>query len=168
MVPEISTKKYDWPHKTNLEAMRCHGTQIYGRQVEAKQHKEQQGKAVCISHTKSTLVTQFVLPVFPLWFIVSYVLYWCLRISCQLLTVYVGVLFLFCHGFVSGSLNISLLARWLFPLYSSSLKCVHIDAFTIDVWWNFDKMQIIFKAIMGSSGHAFWGKVLYRTLRGKW
>ena len=28
-----------------------------------------------------------------------------------------------------------------------------IDAFTIDVWW---KMQMIFKAITGSSGHAFW------------
>ena len=32
----------------------------------------------------------------------------------------------------------------------------HIDAFTIEVWWNFDKMQIIFKAITGSSGYAFW------------
>ena len=31
-----------------------------------------------------------------------------------------------------------------------------IDAFTIEVWWNFDKMQIIFKAITGSSGYAFW------------
>ena len=26
------------------------------------------------------------------------------------------------------------------------------------VWWNFDKMRIIFKAITGSSGHAFWGE----------
>ena len=31
-----------------------------------------------------------------------------------------------------------------------------IDAFTIEAWWNFDKMQIIFKAITGSSGYAFW------------
>ena len=42
--------------------------------------------------------------------------------------------------------------------------CEYIDALTIEVWWNFDKMQIIFKAITGSSGHAFWGKELYCTL----
>ena len=38
-----------------------------------------------------------------------------------------------------------------------------IDAFTIEVWWNFDKMQIIFKVITGSSGHALWWErtVLY-------
>ena len=29
-----------------------------------------------------------------------------------------------------------------------------IDAFMIDVWWNFDEMQIIFKAITGSFGYA--------------
>ena len=40
-----------------------------------------------------------------------------------------------------------------------------IDAFTIEVWWNFDKMQIIFKAITGSSCHAFWWErsVLHST-----
>ena len=27
----------------------------------------------------------------------------------------------------------------------------------IDVWWDFDEMQITFKVITGSSGHAFWG-----------
>ena len=31
-----------------------------------------------------------------------------------------------------------------------------IGAFTIEVCWNFDEMQIIFKAITGSSGYAFW------------
>ena len=30
---------------------------------------------------------------------------------------------------------------------------ISVDAFTIEVWWNFDKMC---KAITGSSGHAFW------------
>ena len=33
---------------------------------------------------------------------------------------------------------------------------ISIDAFTIDVWWNFDKMHMIFKVIAGSSGHTFW------------
>ena len=33
-------------------------------------------------------------------------------------------------------------------------ECIHcIDAFMINVWWNFDK---IFKVITGSSSHAFW------------
>ena len=47
-----------------------------------------------------------------------------------------------------------------------------IDAFTIDVWWNFDKMQMIFKAITESSGHAFWWErtVLHsmETVVGRW
>ena len=38
------------------------------------------------------------------------------------------------------------------------LTASSMDNFMIDVWWNFDKMQIIFKAITGSSGHAFWGE----------
>ena len=33
---------------------------------------------------------------------------------------------------------------------------VSIDAFTIEVWWNFDKMQITFKVITETSGHAPW------------
>jgi len=33
-----------------------------------------------------------------------------------------------------------------------------IDAFTIEVWWNFDKMQIIFKALTGSSVTPLGGK----------
>ena len=33
---------------------------------------------------------------------------------------------------------------------------IYIYAFTIEVWWNFDKMQITFKAITRSSGYAFW------------
>ena len=40
-----------------------------------------------------------------------------------------------------------------------------IDAFTIELWWNFDEMQIIFKAITGISGHAFWWEEQYCTLR---
>ena len=34
--------------------------------------------------------------------------------------------------------------------------CTCIDTFMIKVWWNFDKMQIIFKAITRSFGHTFW------------
>ena len=34
-------------------------------------------------------------------------------------------------------------------------RAAHNYAFT-DVGWNFDKMQIIFKATTGSSGRAFW------------
>ena len=37
-----------------------------------------------------------------------------------------------------------------------SLQLTCIDAFTIEVWWNFDKTQIIFKAITESPRHAFW------------
>ena len=47
-----------------------------------------------------------------------------------------------------------------------------IDAFMIDVRWNFDKMQMIFKAITGSSSHAFWWErtVLHsmETVVGRW
>ena len=47
-----------------------------------------------------------------------------------------------------------------------------IDAFMIDVCWNFDKMQMIFKVITGSSGHVFWWErtVLHsmETVVGHW
>ena len=47
-------------------------------------------------------------------------------------------------------------------------KTMHTaDAFTINVCWNFDKMQIIFKAITGSSGHAPWWKGYYGTVRAR-
>ena len=40
--------------------------------------------------------------------------------------------------------------------HSLKTLCTCIDTFMIKVWWNFDKMQIIFKAITRSFGHAFW------------
>ena len=40
-------------------------------------------------------------------------------------------------------------------------KWAVIDVFTIKVWWQIDKMQIIFKVITGSSSHAFWWVVLH-------
>ena len=43
------------------------------------------------------------------------------------------------------------------PLFRGSvIRGFTVDAFTIDVRWNFDKMQMIFKAITESFGHAFW------------
>ena len=55
----------------------------------------------------------------------------------------------------------SLTAGWVFFrrwLVTVRWVFFFIGAFTIDVWRNFDKMQIIFKAITGSSGYTFWGK----------
>ena len=63
--------------------------------------------------------------------------------------------------------------RWWPVIYTQSVRkalCGHIlnlstisggfrggiDAFTIEECWNFDKMQIIFKAVTGSPGHAPW------------
>ena len=43
-----------------------------------------------------------------------------------------------------------------------------IDAFTIDVRWNFDKMQMIFKAITGSSVTPSGGKDSMETVVGCW
>ena len=40
--------------------------------------------------------------------------------------------------------------------FACMIICSAIDAFTIEVWWNFGKMQIIFKAVTVSSGHAPW------------
>ena len=42
-----------------------------------------------------------------------------------------------------------------------------IDAFTIEVSWNFDKMQIIFKAVTGRSGHAPWWEGKCGTVRAR-
>ena len=39
-----------------------------------------------------------------------------------------------------------------------------IDAFTIEVCWNFDNVQIIFRAITGSFGHIFWWEVKCGTV----
>ena len=52
-------------------------------------------------------------------------------------------------------------------LWITSGGCEPIDAFTIEVWWNFDKMQIIFKAVTGSSGHAPWWEGKCGTVRAR-
>ena len=54
-----------------------------------------------------------------------------------------------------------------------SLSIIHawerssFTAFMIEVWWNFDKMQIIFKAVTGSSGRAPWWEGKCGTVRSR-
>ena len=43
-----------------------------------------------------------------------------------------------------------------FPINPCTFCRNIMSAFTMKAWWIYDKMQIIFKAITGSSGHAFW------------
>ena len=62
------------------------------------------------------------------------------------------------HQCVPGTLSSCWLRSEVIPsVYTvwNDFMRLHIDAF-IKVWWNFDKMQIIFKAITGGSSHAFW------------
>ena len=62
------------------------------------------------------------------------------------------------HQCVPGTLSSCWLQSEVIPsVYTvwNDFMRLHIDAF-IKVWWNFDNMQIIFKAITGSSSHTFW------------
>ena len=52
-----------------------------------------------------------------------------------------------------------------FENHKRLMNCLSIDTFTINVWLNFDKMQMTYKVITGSSGHAFlWERTVLHSM----